>query len=493
MEGLSVARAELARLQRRELELLQEFFDVHKAIEAQKSVIDELIKASAVPCIDRLPNELLARIFLLIKYERKILASVSCRWRAVIMDTPRIWSEIYLSRYVTLPRKLKLHLERSRQAPLSISIHFDQPELEVVFPHAHRIHTLEISGDAAAILDKISCLTFPSLKFLCVNLHSDSTYLLLPLYSRTPALKCLELEGLKGPPSASSLTTSHLGNTTPHSTSRIIPAESLTHLSLVGIIKSWGFRRDSIHFPVLEYLTLQISDPMSFLEALVAPKLEHFEFVKESGRNLICRPFDGPTSKFDNVRLVTFSPSFEGKVGRRALESAQEFCLVFRGVRHATMHMKYFFSLVSPCQKVHHPDDYRPIENWVRLEYLEIRNFDFVQAGTCYYFTNWLARGRSLGVHLKLLSEHTDHPVVLNASNTPSSSLYQKLQECCASVELYRIPVSSQMYLSTSAGSPLLSPPVFDAGLIGPTDLATLVQTCPTQTVDTLLAWIKAL
>lgn len=94
-------------------------------------------------------------------------------------------------------------------------------------------------------------------------------------------------------------------------------------------------------------------------------------------------------------------------------------------------------------------------------------------------------------MHLKLLSEHTDHPVVLNASNTPSSSLYQKLQECCASVELNRIPVSSQMYLSTSAGSPLLSPPVFDAGLIGPTDLATLAQTCPTQTVDTLLARIK--
>lgn len=53
----------MARLQCRELELLQELL----AVAAQKVVIDELIKASAVPPINRLPNELLAQIFLLIR------------------------------------------------------------------------------------------------------------------------------------------------------------------------------------------------------------------------------------------------------------------------------------------------------------------------------------------------------------------------------------------------------------------------------------------
>lgn len=89
MNELSDARAELARLQHRELELLQEFFDVRKAVATQKTVIDELIKASCVPYIDRLPNELLVQIFLLTN-ERECLASVSRRWRAVIVYTPRI-------------------------------------------------------------------------------------------------------------------------------------------------------------------------------------------------------------------------------------------------------------------------------------------------------------------------------------------------------------------------------------------------------------------
>lgn len=62
MKGLSDVRAELVRLQSRELELLQELLDARKAIAPQKVVIDELIRTSTVPPIDRLPNELLADI-----------------------------------------------------------------------------------------------------------------------------------------------------------------------------------------------------------------------------------------------------------------------------------------------------------------------------------------------------------------------------------------------------------------------------------------------
>lgn len=57
MKGPADARAELARLQRRELS------DTCEAVTEQKIVIDELIKASAIPYIDRLPTELLAQTF----------------------------------------------------------------------------------------------------------------------------------------------------------------------------------------------------------------------------------------------------------------------------------------------------------------------------------------------------------------------------------------------------------------------------------------------
>ncbi|KAI6116407.1 hypothetical protein F5141DRAFT_1213011 [Pisolithus sp. B1] len=147
MKELSDARAELARLQRRELELLQNLLDVHKAVAAQKVVIDELIKASAVPPINRLPNELLAQTFLLIRDQKQSLGSVSRRWRVVIMDTPTIWSEICFSDYYSRPSLLKLHLDRSRQVPLTISLHYNQTELlEVVLPHVNRIHTQDPSA-----------------------------------------------------------------------------------------------------------------------------------------------------------------------------------------------------------------------------------------------------------------------------------------------------------------------------------------------------------
>ncbi|KAI6000322.1 hypothetical protein F5J12DRAFT_255389 [Pisolithus orientalis] len=136
MKGLSDVRAELVRLQSSELELLQELLDARKAIAPQKVVIDELIRTSTVPPIDRLPNELLAQIFLLLGHTLENLARVSRRWRAVIVDTPSIWSEIWLENYIT-STLLKLHLERSRQAPLTIFLRVYDPELlDVVAAHA---------------------------------------------------------------------------------------------------------------------------------------------------------------------------------------------------------------------------------------------------------------------------------------------------------------------------------------------------------------------
>ncbi|KAI6148831.1 hypothetical protein BKA82DRAFT_8036 [Pisolithus tinctorius] len=64
MQTLSDARAELVRLQRRELELVQELLNVRKAVAAQKVVIDQLVESNVVPYIDRLPNELLAQMFI---------------------------------------------------------------------------------------------------------------------------------------------------------------------------------------------------------------------------------------------------------------------------------------------------------------------------------------------------------------------------------------------------------------------------------------------
>ncbi|KAI6029845.1 hypothetical protein BKA83DRAFT_4223873 [Pisolithus microcarpus] len=494
MVELSDARADLARLQCRELELLQGLLAVRKAVAAQKVVIDELIKASAVPPINRLPNELLAQIFLLIRGNAQTLASVSHRWRVVIMGTPSIWTRIWLDQYRSRPTLLKLHLDRSGQLPLTVSLDSYLPELKVVLPHASRIQTLKISSSASVVLSKFASLAFPSLENLRVRLESNSVNLLSTLCSRSPALKCLTLLGLDKPSLAASLTTGLLGNSTPQSTWRIIPAESLTSLSLTGIADSWDFLRDSIHFPILESLELNIIDPMSFLEAIVAPKLECFEFSKPRGTRLVSRRFSGPASKFDNVYRLTFAPVSAEKVDRDALYMAKDFCEVFRGVRHANIHITYLLSPnFSYWALVPHDKHQVPVDNWTRLETLEIQDFTFIRPESRRHFVDWITKRRTSGrqkLHLKLVSDDAAYNYL---TIRETSNAYQALQQCCASVELCHIPASSRMCLSTSAGSLLLSIPVHGPGSAGQTNLGAPAGTCSDETAEALLAQLWTL
>ncbi|KAI5989588.1 hypothetical protein EDD15DRAFT_2370653 [Pisolithus albus] len=414
------ARAKLARLKRRESELVEELLDVHKAVVAQKLVIDELIKASAIPPINRLPNELLAQIFLLIRHEREKLACVSRPWRDVIFDTPSIWNDIINQ----------------------------QPELDIILPHVNRIHDLRIFGDAQRIIDRLASFTFPALEFLLVDVHAQSANSLLSLYSRAPTLKCLRLRELYHHPFHAGPPPGHLSTSTPHDRYLSnIPFQSLTHLSLEGAMDSRRLPRDSIHFPVLESLELRTKYPMSFLEAIVAPKLQEFE----SSRTLHIIPeykeFDGPLSKFDNVRHIVFAVS--PGVPYDAFDLAQEFCYVFPGVRHAKIHMQYLHPLFSTCETVGHP--HTPIDNWTRLETLEIQDFDVNKVDED--FVNWFRKRNALGFHLKLVCEHRTSNHNFVALDTSEPGPYQTFQECCASVELCCVPVSSPMYLSVSANS----------------------------------------
>ncbi|KAI5989589.1 hypothetical protein EDD15DRAFT_2370654 [Pisolithus albus] len=485
------ARAKLAHLKRRESELVEELLDVHKAIAAQTLVIDELIKASAVPPINRLPNELLGKIFLLIRSEREKLAYVSRRWRDVIFDTPSIWSEINLSCYGGCPELLKLHLERSRQTPLTVSLDVDQPqsELDVVLLHANRIRVLRIFS-SPYIIGRLAPFTFPALEFLLVDLHSLFPDLLLPLYSRTPALKCLRFQGLCGQPLLSGRAATQLSSSTgPRSTyPNIFPTQSLTHLSLDGVMDCWTLPPDSVHLPVLESLKLRNNCPMSFLAAIVAPKLEEFEFSMDFDLVSVLGAFDGSTSTFDNVRHIDFAASPSEKVVRYGL--AQKFCYAFPGVRHAKIHMQYLHPLFSTCQAVGHP--HTPIDNWTHLETLEIQDFDVDKVDED--FVNWLKKRKDLGFHLKLICGRrtANHSSVM--PDAFKAGLYQTFQECCASVELCCVPVSSPMYLSVSANSlQLFTSPLRQSNQVDPTDLVALARRYSTEPADLLRAQLWTL
>ncbi|KAI6130646.1 hypothetical protein EDD16DRAFT_1019729 [Pisolithus croceorrhizus] len=442
VKDLANAQAELARLQRRESELVQELVDMRKAVAAQKVVVDELVvviddlaKASATQHIERLPNELLAEAFLYIKDEWHNLVSVSRRWRAVIIDTPGFWSEINLDRYCSVPTLLKLHLERSRQTPLTLVLgSYDQELLDIVMLHANRLHTLRINGHAPQILSRITHVRLPSLQHLAANVPEDLVNLLPAIHPRIPSLKRLEL----GISSASSMFYGYLGNDIPRrSPPHIIAAESLEELSLTSFIFDWEFQQDSIQFPLLRRLTLDVSCPVPFLEVLVAPKLTHICFTGGYCGAVSPREFSGTWSKFDNVTHITFALSrFEHAVNEQALS----LCPIFRETRYADIHVEYVPMMFNSSLTGH---GQIPADHWTCLESLSIRNFTFSSLDAFEDLVAWFTQRRDSGqrkLHFKLIHEDQAHDLVtLNTSHT----LYQTLQECCASVVLDGVPLSA--------------------------------------------------
>ncbi|KAI6108587.1 hypothetical protein EDD16DRAFT_69301 [Pisolithus croceorrhizus] len=291
MEDLANARAKLASLQCRESGIVQELMDVRKAIAAQKVVIDKLVKARAIQHIKRLSNELLAEIFLYIRGDRPNLVSVSRRWRAVIINTPEFWNEIYLDFYSSLPTLLKLHLERSRQAPLTMVLgSYDKESPDVVIRHANRLRILRIQIPTSQIFSRVFCVRHPFLQNLALRIPEDLVNLLSTIHSCVPALKHLDLCVY----SASSIFYDHLGNDTSHRTfPQIIVAESLEELSLEGFTFDWDFPQDNIQFPLLQRLAIDIRCSIPFLEALVAPKLTSICFIGGYGGQVSPRELSG--------------------------------------------------------------------------------------------------------------------------------------------------------------------------------------------------------
>jgi len=113
--------------------------------------------------INRIPPELLSRIFELGVYESNellpTLSLVSNLWRSIVLSTPSIWSYIRLdnnmsySRSTSFLRKLKVHLERSQDCKFLLDVdcrYLDvASELSQIMtaldPHLHRCFSFRMS------------------------------------------------------------------------------------------------------------------------------------------------------------------------------------------------------------------------------------------------------------------------------------------------------------------------------------------------------------
>ncbi|KAI6111396.1 hypothetical protein F5141DRAFT_1003525, partial [Pisolithus sp. B1] len=98
----------LTALERQAHDLLVQFYSVRSAARAQRSKVEELVQQLPIAPIDRLPDELLSRIFelsLLATAEKlglchvhrlwkRELAGVSRRWKGIVLHSPSLWTYI---------------------------------------------------------------------------------------------------------------------------------------------------------------------------------------------------------------------------------------------------------------------------------------------------------------------------------------------------------------------------------------------------------------
>ncbi|KAL4066914.1 hypothetical protein V8B97DRAFT_349535 [Scleroderma yunnanense] len=336
MDELVEARAELARLEQEEQQLLKHLLDVRTAVGAQRTKIDALVRERG-RTIAYLPTELLVWILSLcidpddislsvlddVYVQRRQLASVSRRWKDVILRGPILWKYIEVSPH-EYP-SLKTRLKRSCGTPLDILIsgwlipYFPEqlaPHLEIIIPCASRWNNLTINGNfpssTALVVNATKHMEFPCLRRVDVDEFgaTSSGDILCPdilLPTSSPTIEHLMLRNFITGHGFSTLSnklkTLDLTIRADMTALVLSPArffiQSLTMLSLVGNNNGWSLTRDSIQFPVLQTLKLHVSDPRQFMEAIIAPMLRHLNYSSKLVEN--------PASAAFRARLETDS------------------------------------------------------------------------------------------------------------------------------------------------------------------------------------------
>ena len=235
-----------------------------------------------------------------------------------------------------------------------------------------------------------------------------------------------------------------------------ISSHLLTSLALYGGTGHWSLKRDSVHFPLLEALSLLITHPAPFMAALVAPKLESFDYGSTFQSHSVV--FGELADKFSRVH----------RMSKNVALSTLHFCRAFPRVRHATIDVDNA-ELLEP-----YPDNttFSPaVDHWKELESLTIRGIatlDWLQQWripsydenpfVTHPLVNWFRwrqeREESL-LRIKLTNVKVEtNGITWNYLNL-FATMYDALQGYCT-LELEDIPILPCLRFSKSADSPLL-------------------------------------
>ena len=395
VDELHKAWAKLHQLGGQERHLVEWLSHIHKEIEAQRLKIDDLVKARPPP-INRLPTELLSRIFTLCipdpKFPEKPLHRIVCvsrLWRDVVWNDTSFWTSIKVTR-TQGEKLLKNQLKRSRKALLDIWIEdwdyrplhnaYDKLRalLGAIVPHANRWRSLIISYGMKpefmeSILTEINCVSIPFLREFSMDFfHVFDDPPCADFLSRAPALQHLtiispfQLVNFIAPPTLETLClTFPQVDDPPPVISMLTSARSLRALILTGYGTGWSFKLNDIHSPLLEELTLRLSKPMPFLEAIVAPKLRYIEcwILDPMEFNTI----EGKFRDVNELSLVFFQ-----RVDDR---NAESLCRAFPGVRRVDL-SSWNTSFLAVFLGSEVLERRPPMDQWLNLETVNLDGFD---------------------------------------------------------------------------------------------------------------------
>ena len=473
MNELAQARIELTLLEEKARELLKRLLEVRATIATQRSKINELSRTSLRPStINRLPTEILVLILDLDVHthhdpgRKQNLASVCQRWRDVILQTPCFWSTIYVASDAS---SIMTHLEKSRGTLLDIVIEgglFSLPRhlallpgLDIVTGCPHRWRSLlvittgsspdddsEDYGEkllAEFIADRINRLHFPSLKSIAIFSLCDVGYLDFLSIARAPALEHLELDefmtirDILNP--VAILKTLRLnfrgGDFIDYpSCWSLVPTQALTKLSLSGEKELLSLQPNSLHFPSLMSLEMvDVAKTRPFLDAIVVPNLKRY--TSSRCGDLPSVAFSGFSSKFTNVRQLSFSRSNKMDAPELLDGDAISLCEAFPGAHHVELDggdWPYLFDPPSIRSESGPNSHIRyPMDLWTGLESLTFNRLHsrWLEPDL---LTAWLVHRRVLSLqqlHVKVKGPHQSN--VVQGIDQHSIRVYERLEENC--------------------------------------------------------------
>ena len=177
-------------------QLLHDRNDIRESLEAHKAMIIPPL----IPVLQRVPPEIWAQIFeasvddagtlgypeINIHKPPLLLGRVCSSWRTISLNTPKLWSSIYIPRRIRITAipLIESWLQQSGVMPLFIEINslssdFPRAVLDVFIPYSARWHNVALFMSNANLSDLFAKITLPSLRTLILRVSGRPQQIML--------------------------------------------------------------------------------------------------------------------------------------------------------------------------------------------------------------------------------------------------------------------------------------------------------------------------